>query len=214
MIKAVFWDFGGVLTTSPFEAFNRFEQAHQIPQNTIRRINTANPDNNAWAKFESSQITLDEFDEAFANEAEQLGYRIRGRTMIELLSGDLVPEMVAVLERCGEHFKTACLTNNVKAGAGAAMQISTERATTVSQVMALFDFVIESSKVGIRKPDPRFYQIACEQLEVAPAEVVYLDDLGINLKPARKMGMSTIKVLNPQQAIAALQSYLDIPLVD
>ena len=213
MIKAVLWDFGGVLTTSPFEAFNRFELEQKIPQNTIRKINSANPDKNAWARFESNQITLDEFDKAFTEESRQAGFKIRGRSVIELLAGALVPEMVAVLRCCAEHFKNACLTNNVRAGKGAAMQKSTKRSDEISQVLALFDFVIESSKVGIRKPDPRIYQLACQQLGVNPQEVVYLDDLGVNLKPAKQIGMTTIKVLNPQQAIEELQFHLQIPFV-
>lgn len=212
MIKAVFWDFGGVLTTSPFLAFNRFEEEQGIPKDTIRKINSTNPDTNAWAQFERSQITLAEFDQAFAKEAQSLGYSIAGRVLIEMLSGDLIPEMVAVLRRCGTHFKTACLTNNVNMGEGPAMQTSAERAEKINQVMAMFDVVIESSKVGIRKPNPQFYKTACQQSEVVPSEVVYLDDLGINLKPARAMGMQTIKVLHHNQAIDELQSYLDIPL--
>ncbi|MBF0276209.1 MAG: HAD-IA family hydrolase [SAR324 cluster bacterium] len=212
MVKAIFWDFGGVLTTSPFDAFNRYERAHQIPENTIRKINSKNPENNAWARFENSQISLDEFDAAFADESSQEGFSIRGRTVIELLSGKLVPEMVDVLRRCKMHYKNACLTNNVKAGAGAAMQSSESRAAEVRRVMELFDVVIESSKIGIRKPDPKFYQIACEKLSLDPKDVIYLDDLGINLKPAKKMGMITIKVLNPRQAIAALQTHLPIPI--
>lgn len=212
MIKAVFWDFGGVLTTSPFLAFNRFEEAQGIPKGTLRKINATNPDTNAWARFESNQITLDEFDQAFAEEAKNWGYALSGKTVIALLSGDLVPEMVAVLRHCGTCYKTACLTNNVQAGKGAGMQSSAQRAAQVQQVMEMFDFVMESSKIGIRKPNPQFYKIACEEVGVAPNEVVYLDDLGINLKPARAMGMKTIKVRHPHQAIEELQSYLEIPL--
>lgn len=212
MIKAVFWDFGGVLTTSPFLAFSRFEEAQGIPKGTLRKINATNPDTNAWARFESNQITLDEFDQAFAEEAKNWGYDLSGKTVIALLSGDLVPEMVEVLRRCGTHYKTACLTNNVQAGKGAGMQSSAQQAAQVQQVMEMFDFVMESSKIGIRKPNPQFYKIACEEVGVAPNEVVYLDDLGINLKPARAMGMKTIKVHHPSQAMDELQSYLEISL--
>jgi len=207
---AVLWDFGGVLTTSPFEAFNRYEVAHDIPRDFIRSVNATDPENNAWAQFESSQITLEQFDVAFENETREAGHAIPGRVVIEMLSGDVRPRMVQVLKACKLHYRVACLTNNVKAGEGAGMARSVEKAARVKEVMALFDLVIESSKEGVRKPDPRFYQLACERLGVSPQHAVFLDDLGVNLKSARELGMTTIKVNNEQQAIADLSAVLDI----
>ncbi len=211
MIKAIFCDFGGVLTTSPFVAFNRYEAEHEILQDTIRKINATNPDQNAWARFERSEINLDAFDQEFAAEAKQLGYTIPGRDVIALLSGELIPEMVEALHHWGKYFKTACLTNNVQAEDGPAVHFSIKQTKKINQVMAQFDFVIESSKIGLRKPDPKFYKIACQKVEVEPVEVVFLDDLGINLRPARAMGMKTIKVLHPRQALEELQSFLNFP---
>jgi putative hydrolase of the HAD superfamily len=213
MIQAVLWDFGGVLTTSPFQAFNRYEAERGLPRDFIRQINATNPETNAWAKFESSQVTLDEFDALFAEESAARGHRVPGRQVIELLSGDIRPRMVRVLEYCKSHYQVACITNNVRSGQGPGMARSTERASQVAEVMALFDLIVESSLEGIRKPDPQIYRLTCERLGVSPEAAVFLDDLGINLKPARALGMQTIKVLDEDQAIADLARVtgLDFP---
>ncbi|MBX9605314.1 MAG: HAD-IA family hydrolase [Gammaproteobacteria bacterium] len=208
--QAVLWDFGGVITTSPFDNFNRYEAAHGLPANFIRGVNALNHTDNAWAKFESSRCTVEEFDVLFAAETRAAGHEIRGRDVIGLLGGDVRPRMVKVLERCKQDYRVACLTNNAKAGQGTGMSSSDEQASHVREVMQLFDVVIESSKEGIRKPDPRIYQLACERVGVAPEAIVYLDDLGINLKPARELGMTTIKVMNEQQAIDDLARILGI----
>jgi putative hydrolase of the HAD superfamily len=210
--QAVLWDFGGVLTTSPFEAFNRYEVAQGIPLDFIRGVNATNPETNAWAQFESSQITPEQFDVLFATETTAAGHTIRGRVVIEMLSGDVRPRMVDVLKICKLHYRVACLTNNVKAGEGPGMARSVEKAARVKEVMALFDLVVESSKEGVRKPDPRFYRLACERLGVEPQQAVFLDDLGINLKSARELGMTTIKVSNEHQAIADLSKVLNLAL--
>lgn len=212
MIEAVIWDFGGVLTSSPFEAFNRYEAERGLPKDFIRGINATNPDTNAWALFERNECSLDEFDELFARESEAKGALVRGRDVVELLSGDIRPEMVEALRRCKERAKVGCITNNVAAGSGAGMARSAEKASLVADVMSLFDHVIESSKVGIRKPDPRIYGMACEALGVSPAGSVYLDDLGINLKPAAQLGMRTIKVLNAEQALRELEEAVGFQL--
>ena len=213
MIEAVLWDFGGVLTTSPFEAFNRFESENDLPADFIRSINATNPETNAWAQLESSEITTEEFDEKFATEAATLGHEIRGQQVLGLLSGSVRPEMVNALKLIKAKMKIGCITNNVKnAGTGPGMASNLEKASQVADVMALFDTVIESSKAGIRKPNPRIYEIACESMVIEPNEAVFLDDLGINLKPARALGMTTIKVLSADQALTELESHLDMTL--
>jgi putative hydrolase of the HAD superfamily len=211
-IKAILWDFGGVLTTSPFEAFNRFETEHNMPMDFIRGINATNPEHNAWAQFESSSISVEEFDEKFAAESASQGHRVGGRQVVELLSGSLRPRMVETLKRCKANFQVACITNNVKSGAGPAMARSPERAAQMAAVMELFDVVVESSVEGIRKPDPRIYELTCERLGVVPSGAVFLDDLGVNLKPARALGMHTIKVLDEAQAIEDLSSITGLEL--
>ncbi|HEY4344827.1 MAG TPA: HAD-IA family hydrolase [Parvibaculum sp.] len=212
MVEAVIWDFGGVLTSSPFEAFARYELERSLPKDFIRGINATNPNTNAWALFERSECTLDEFDELFAKEAIALGHDVRGRAIVELLSGDIRPEMVKALKACKARVKVGCITNNVSAGEGAGMARGAGKARAVAEVMGLFDHVIESSKIGMRKPDPRIYALACETLGVSPTACVYLDDLGINLKPAAALGMKTIKVIDPAVALKELEAAVGFPV--
>jgi putative hydrolase of the HAD superfamily len=204
MIRAVLWDFGGVILSSPFEAFNRYEAEHGLPADFIRSVNATNPDTNAWALLERSDVSPAEFDTLFADESAALGHRIPGADVLGLLSGDVRTEMVTALDRViRAGYRTACLTNNVVGG---------EQRMDVGDVMVMFDHVVESSKVGCRKPETRFYEIACELVGVESAECVFLDDLGINLKPAAAMGMTTIKVVSADQAIIDLEAVLGIPL--
>ncbi len=203
-VKAVVWDFGGVFTTSPFDAFNRYERERGLPFDIIRRINSINPDTNAWARLERSELAPAEFDAVFLGEAREFGLSIPGRDVLALLSGDLRPRVVAAFRACKAKFKVGCITNNAPTGKGAGMSSNPEKAAQMADVFALFDHVIESSKAGVRKPDPRIYQMMCDTLGVAPSACVYLDDLGINLKPAREMGMATIKVTSEDQLLVDL----------
>lgn len=203
-IEAILWDFGGVMTSSPFEAFNVLEASLGAPADFIRSINATNPETNAWAQFESNQVSLDEFDDLFAQESAERGHRIPGKEVIARLSGDLRPRMIEVLRTCKAHYKIACITNNVKAGEGPGMSRSAKKAAAIADVMAMFDLVVESSVEGVRKPNPKIYQLTCERLGVTTDRCVFLDDLGINLKPAKALGMQTIKVLNEEQAIRDL----------
>jgi putative hydrolase of the HAD superfamily len=209
---AVLWDFGGVILSSPFEAFRHYEVEACLPIDFIRSLNARNPDTNAWAKMERSEVSLAEFVTLFEAEAEAAGHRLDGWRVLQSLSGDIRPQMVEALRRCRRGFKVACITNNMKAGDGPAMAYSAEKTAAVAEIMALFEHVLESSRLGWRKPDPRIYRHACQLLGVAPERCVYLDDLGINLKPARAMGMRTIKVGNPDLAIAELEAMVGIPL--
>lgn len=208
-IQAVLWDFGGVILSSPFEAFNTYEAEKGLPLDLIRRVNSTNPHSNAWALLERNDISPQEFDNLFATESEALGHRVPGADVLALLSGDVRPRMVQALDTVkAAGFKIACLTNNVVS----TEEPATERQAEVRTIMHKFDHVVESSKVGCRKPEPRFYEIACELLQVSPTECVFLDDLGINLKPAAAMGMRTIKVVNPDDALAELSGHLDLAL--
>lgn len=211
-IEAVLWDFGGVFTASPFEAFNRYEAELGLPRDFIRRVNSLNPHDNAWARMERGEIGVDAFAAAFEAEARALGGELSGRRVIELLGGALRPEMVSALKRVRERFRVACITNNMPTGRGPAMVFGSAREAELAQVFALFELVVESSKLGLRKPDPLIYRHAVERLGVAPEACVYLDDLGINCKPAREMGMRTIKVENAAQAIGELEALLGLPL--
>jgi len=211
-IRAVLWDFGGVMTESPFLAFRRFEREHGLPVDFLRGINAQNHNSNAWARFERAELSPQQFDEAFAEETRAAGHEVRGLDVIDLLHGEIRPAMVTALKACKAHFINACVTNNVNAGPDRGLERDRSRAAEWRQVIDLFDFVIESSKIGERKPELRFFQRVCEQLGIAASQAVYLDDLGGNLKPARIMGMHTIKVESPDVAIAELEAVLEIGL--
>ena len=203
-VEAVIWDFGGVFTSSPFEAFARYEAANGLPKDLIRKINSTNPDNNAWALFERNETDAGGFDGLFLAESTALGHPVPGRDILPLLSGSLRPHMVAALRACKTRFKVGCITNNMVShhspGADA------PKAGAMGEVMPLFDHVIESSKAGVRKPDPKIYLMMCEALGVSPGACVYLDDLGINCKPAAALGMAAIKVVDVNQTLAALSA--------
>ncbi|GAA1841373.1 HAD-IA family hydrolase [Pseudonocardia ailaonensis] len=206
---AVIFDFGGVVTTSPFEAFNRMEAERGLPHDLVRRINTLNPDGNAWALFERAEIDADTFDVVFAEEARALGYELPGRDVLALLSGDLRPRVVEAIDRLrADGYRLGCITNNMPTGHGAQMSATAAKAQAIADVIARFDHVVESSKVGVRKPDPRIYGLACDGLGVRPEQCVYLDDLGINCKPAAALGMRAIKVTGEDQLLRDLAAAL------
>lgn len=207
----VIFDFGGVITSSPFEAFNRLEDAHSIPRDFIRRVNALERDGNAWARFERAEIDAATFDAIFAAEARALGHELRGEDVLAVLAGDIRPAMVAALDWLKANgYQIGCITNNVPTGSGAGMARTAEKAAAVAAILARFDHVVESSKVGIRKPDPAIYALACDALGVVPEQCVYLDDLGINCKPAAAMGMAAIKVISGEQALADLEKALGL----
>ena len=206
-IQAVIWDFGGVISSSPFEAFARYEAARGLPANFLRTVNATNPHDNAWAKLERSEFGVEAFDEAFAAESRALGHEVRGAEVLPLLAGEIRPEMVEALRRIGARMKTGCITNNFTA-----MGASPMGSLYKAEIMGLFHHVIESAKAGVRKPDPRIYTMMTDALGVAPAHCVYLDDLGINLKPARDLGMRTIKVGDAAPALVELERHVGFPL--
>ncbi len=204
-VEAIIWDFGGVFTTSPFEAFNRYEQAHGLPKDLIRSINAASPDDNAWALFERAEIGAAGFDVKFLEESTARGHPVRGADVLPLLSGNVRPAMVEALRLCKTRFKVGCITNNMAQGHGPGMQATREGAGRAGDIMALFDIVIESSKAGVRKPDPKIYQMMLDRLGVPARACIYLDDLGINCKPAAVLGMAAIKVVSEAQALDDLE---------
>jgi len=203
--SAVLFDLGGVVFDSPLDGFARYEQEIGLPANFIRTLNSTNSDTNAWARFERGELSRDAFIEVFEAEAAAAGHRLEGQRVLETLKGDLRPVMLEALRRLRQsRFRTAAVTNNV------APMASGDR--DVSELLSLFDVVVESSVVGVRKPEEAFYKIALDALDARAEECVYLDDLGVNLKPARAMGMTTIKVLDADDAIAELEEHLGITL--
>ncbi len=204
-IAAALFDFGGVILTSPFEAFARYEQANSLPPGFLRRLNATNPDDNAWARLERNQVDLAGFAPLFEAEARAAGHEVVAAEVLELLSGELRPAMVEAVRRCHQRLRTGLLTNNF-------VGLAESDDHPFADVLAEFDLVLESSRAGVRKPDPAFYELACDKLGIAPAEAVFLDDLGVNLKPARALGMTTIKVDDPYEAIAELEAVVGFAL--
>jgi putative hydrolase of the HAD superfamily len=214
-VRAVIFDFGGVILTSPFEAFHRYETDNGLPPGFLRRLNATDPDTNAWARLERSEVDLTGFVELFEAEAASAGHRIDGRAVLALLVGQLRPQMVEALRRCHDRLKTALLTNNFVPSEPAAPAESDGGRGPVgpmADVLHHFDVIVESSRVALRKPDPAIYRLVCDELGVEPGEAVFLDDLGVNLKPARAMGMTTIKVVDPDDAITELEAVVGFPL--
>ena len=211
--EAVIFDFGGVITASPFEAFNRLEAERGLPRDFVRRVNATDPDTNAWALFERAQIDAARFDALFAQEARALGHALDGASVLAVLAGAVLPAMVTALDRLvAAGYRIGCITNNVPTGHGAGMARSDDRADAMEAIFARFEHVIESSKVAVRKPDPRIYTMMCDRLGLAPEACVYLDDLGINCKPAAALGMHAIKVTSGEQALADLSAVLTLDL--
>lgn len=208
-IEAVIWDFGGVISASPFEAFARYERERGLPTGFLRSVNARNPHENAWALLERSECTAGEFDALFAAESAALGHAVRGAEVLALLDGAIRPEMVEALRRIRERMRTGCITNNFTVD-----DVDAPTMSDKSAVMALFHHVIESAKAGVRKPDPRIYRMMTDALAVSPQRCVYLDDLGINLKPARELGMRTIKVQEPATALDELEAIVGFALRD
>ena len=210
MLRAVLFDLGGVILTSPFEEFSRYEAAAGLPAGTVRRINSTDPDTNAWARLERNEFALGEFVPAFEAEGAALGLQVDGWKVLACLRGQVRPEMRVAVERCAGTFTTGLLTNNFVSWSDAAGEDAPD--PDLAEVLSCFDAVVESSVVGVRKPEPKFYELALEQLGVAAADSVFLDDLGVNLKPARAMGMRTIKVTDLAVALAELSEVTGLDL--
>jgi putative hydrolase of the HAD superfamily len=209
-VSAVVFDLGGVITESPMHAFAAYEAEAGLPDGLIRRLNSTDPDTNAWARFERNELDVAGFSAAFEAEALAAGHRVDAARVLAALAGDLRPEMLAAIGRLKEAgFPLALLSNNVA---------PMERAGPLGEVLGLFDAVVESSVEGVRKPEPEIYERALTRLSeavgrrVAAADCAYLDDLGINLKPARALGFATIKVVDPAEALAELSRLTGLDL--
>ncbi|MEZ5897446.1 MAG: HAD-IA family hydrolase [Parvularculaceae bacterium] len=215
VIEAVIFDFGGVFTTSPVQNFAIYERDNGLPERFIGGVIKQNHHANAWARFERAEIDLAEFNRLFAQETRAAGFEISGETLVGLLSLSFKPEMIEALSRVKKAgYKTGCITNNLPKIDAKAMLAADQSRERAERIFADFDHIIESSKAGVRKPEPRIYELMCEALGVAPAACVFLDDLGINLKPAKAMGMTTIKVpfSDVRPAVDELQAILGLAL--
>jgi putative hydrolase of the HAD superfamily len=191
-------------------AFAAYEAEAGLPEGLIRRLNSTDPDTNAWARFERNEIDVAGFTEAFEAEALAAGHRVEASRVLAALAGDVRPAMVeAVRQLRSAGFPLALLSNNVA---------PMERTGRLGEVLELFDAVVESSVEGVRKPEPEIYTRALERLSaavgrpLAAPDCAYLDDLGINLKPARELGFRTIKVVDPAVALAELAELTGLDL--
>jgi putative hydrolase of the HAD superfamily len=209
-VTAVVFDLGGVLTESPMHAFAAYEEEAGLPEGLIVALNSTDPDTNAWARFERNELDVAGFSAAFEAEAAAAGHRVEASRVLAALRGELRPSMVAAVRRLREAgLPLALLSNNVA---------PMERTGPLGELLGLFDAILESSVEGVRKPEPEIYRRALTRLSQAvgrpieAADCAYLDDLGINLKPARALGFSTIKVVEPTDALAELSSLVGFPL--
>lgn len=205
--EAVIFDLGGVVYPSPLDVFRVYEREHGLPDRFLSEVVLADPEHGAWSRLERGELGFDEFCDAFDAECAARGGTVSARDLMAEVGAGLEarPAMVAAIGSIRCHgLKTAALTNNwadapdATSGRGPAAD--------------WFDVVVESAVEGLRKPDPRIYRLVCERLEVAPAAAVFLDDLGANLKPARELGMTTIKVADPDAALADLEAALGFGL--
>jgi putative hydrolase of the HAD superfamily len=209
-VSAVIFDLGGVLTESPIRSFTAYEREAGLPEGLIVRLNSTDPHTNAWARFERNELDVAGFSEAFEAEALAAGHRVEAARVLEALRGELRPEMVAAVRRLREAgLPLGLLSNNVA---------PMERTGPLGELLGLFDVIVESSVEGVRKPEPEIYERALTRLSdavgrrIEAADCAYLDDLGINLKPARALGFATIKVVDPADALAQLSALVGFPL--
>jgi putative hydrolase of the HAD superfamily len=203
-LRAVLFDFGGVLSESPFTAFRRYEAENGLPEGFVRSLNATDHHANAWARLERGEVSVDEFGRLFEEEARAAGHEVDAAAVLGLLGGAPRPAMIDAVRRTREHYLVALATNNflpARSSAGA-----------TAGVLDLFDHVFESSRLGVRKPEPAFFEHCCTELGIVPVEAVFIDDLGINLRPARELGMTTIKFVTEEQALDDLETALRIPL--
>jgi putative hydrolase of the HAD superfamily len=209
-VSAVVFDLGGVLTESPMTAFAAYEAEAGLPSGLIRQLNSTDPDTNAWARFERNELDAAGFSAAFEAEALAAGHRVEAARVLEGLRGELRPAMVAAVRRLRDAgLPLGLLSNNVA---------PMERSGRLGELLGLFDAVVESSTEGVRKPEPEIYRRALTRLSDAvgrplqASDCAYLDDLGINLKPARALGFATIKVVEPATALAELSRLVGFSL--
>jgi putative hydrolase of the HAD superfamily len=206
--RAVIFDLGGVVFPSPFEAFDTYDHGNDLKKGTMRALIRVSSETGAWAALERGELSMDEFIVALEAEALAAGFILDARRLMGLIGSSLGPrpEMAHAIRVIRQHgLRTAALTNN--------WADEKQRSSPSGlRETGLFDVIVESAVEGLRKPDPRIYALALARLNVLASESVFLDDLGMNLKPARNMGMATIKVVDPDDALAELETILGFPL--
>jgi putative hydrolase of the HAD superfamily len=212
--RAVIFDLGGVVLPSPFEAFRAYERRVGLPHRFLSEVIVASGDAGAWSRLERGELDAAAFARAFEAECAAAGGAVVVDDLFSgLRTGDGGPrsEMVTAIRGLRAHgVRTAALTNNWVDPAGETL--TSDTSPLAAQMVELFDVIVESARVGLRKPDPRIYELTCHRLGVSPTECVFLDDLGANLKSARALGMATIKVVEPRTALQELARLVGLPL--
>jgi putative hydrolase of the HAD superfamily len=203
-VRAVIFDLGGVVIDSPLHAIARYERELGIPEGIVNRVVVDSGPSGAWSRLERGEVAMLDFHRDFEAELRAAGHAISAADMMGriALCGPRPAMLEAIRRIRARGLRAGALTNNW----------ANERSEPAHELKDLFDAFIESSKVGLRKPDPRIYQLACNSLGVAPTEAVFLDDIGRNLKAARELGMRTIKVDAPEPALAELGGHLGFAL--
>ena len=216
--RAVIFDLGGVVLPSPFDAFRAYERRRGLPHRFVSDVIVSGGEAGAWSRFERGELDSEAFAVAFGAECDAAGGRVEVADLFAGMRGGVpgdapgpLPEMVAAIQAIrSAGLRTAALTNNWADDDGSTHV--TGESPLAMLLAELFDTIVESAREGVRKPDPRIYELTCARLEVAPHEAVFLDDLGANLKPARAMGMATIKVEDPVAAVTDLAAVLGLDL--
>ena len=212
-IAAVVFDIGGVVQDSPLHAIARYERERGIEPNAINRVVVAAGEQGAWARLERGELTAQTFVEPFEADCRAHGIAIDGRYLMAKIAETSVPRPVmleAIRRIRAAGLRVAALTNNWVADTPRHGPDGAETART--RLDPHFDVFVESAVVGLRKPDPRIYSLVCEKLGLPPSRVAFLDDIGRNLKPARELGMATIKVDDPEQALREVGALLGLDL--
>ncbi len=207
--RAVIFDLGGVVLGSPLHAIAAYERDQGLPPNAINHVVASTAPHGAWSRLERGEISMLDFFDAFQQDCAKAGWTISARAMMKRIGETSAPRpsMLEAIRRIrSQGLRVAALTNN--------WAPEGEVATDGNPLLPLFDVFLESSVEGLRKPDPRIYELVCERLGVAPEEAVFLDDIGANLKPARAMGMTTLKVETPEASLEELAEILGFPLGD
>lgn len=204
-LRAVIFDLGGVILDSPLHAIARFERDQNIESGAINRIVVATGPGGAWARLERGELSMEEFFDAFEADCDAAGWRLSARDLMERIGETAAPRprmLEAVRRIRARGLCAAALTNN---------WVGDETGT--DSLKPHFDVFVESSVLRLRKPDPRIYRHACATIGIQPSEAVFLDDIGRNLKTARELGMATIKVDDPDQALRDLEQLLGFELI-
>lgn len=208
--SAVLFDLGGVVLGSPLQAIRAYAESLGFEPDAINRVVARTAPNGAWSRLERGEIVLDAFFADFEGDCRDAGLAIDARAMMQRMAGATAPRpamLTAIARLRDSGFKTGALTNNWAHADGDGQRDGTRA------LRGHFDVFVESSVEGLRKPDPAIYRLACARLDVSPERVIFLDDIGGNLKPAKALGMATIKVEDPAVALSELSQLVGIDLL-